>query len=251
MEIMTGIGGDSNALIASGSSEEVAMRPPLCRQYHLRFRPMSSNAQTPDLAVAMCTCNNQRTVGRALESVKGLARRIVVVDSGSTDGTIDTCRSLGAEVIERPWAGYSAQKQYALDRCRDHRWVLLLDSDESLEPQLQDNIRRVIDQDNLMFSGWEINRKMWFMGDWLNRTYQPDWVLRLVRGGAARMSNDAVHERVIVEGTTGKLAGIMTSLISRSANSNTPDSPQKINRAAERCSTSCFTRPRPCSSSSS
>ena len=66
--------------------------------------------QLPDLAVAITAQDNMRTIRRTIESVQGLARRIVVVDSGSTDGTIECCRSLGAEVVHRDWDGPTSQK---------------------------------------------------------------------------------------------------------------------------------------------
>jgi glycosyltransferase involved in cell wall biosynthesis len=73
--------------------------------------------ETLNLCVAIIACDNERTIGQTLSSVDGLARRTIVVDSGSTDGTIELCRAHGAEVIEHAWEGYVRQKQFALEQC--------------------------------------------------------------------------------------------------------------------------------------
>jgi glycosyltransferase involved in cell wall biosynthesis len=178
-----------------------------------RDTPPSTAHDRPDLGVAICTRNNIRTIGRSLQSVADLARRIVIVDSGSSDGTIERCREYGAEIIDREWHGPTNQKQYAIDHCRDHRWVLLLDSDESLEPELQASMRDAIHADDPAFDAWAINRKIWFAGAWLNHTFQPEWRVRLMRGGAGRVvglgpDGRGGHDRVEVDGRVGRLHGV-------------------------------------------
>jgi len=173
--------------------------------------PLRAPSNGP-LAVAICTCNNIRTIRRSLDGVADLAGRVVVVDSGSTDGTAEACREFGAEVIPRPWQGPVSQKQFAIDQCRDSRWVLLLDSDESLEEDLRSSIREVVTRDDQRFAGWELNRKVWFMDGWLHHTFQPERRLRLVRGGAARIVGigpDGLggHDRMAVPGQVGLLLG--------------------------------------------
>ncbi|MBX3373934.1 MAG: glycosyltransferase family 2 protein [Phycisphaeraceae bacterium] len=163
----------------------------------------------PDLAVAVTAMNSMRTMPRLLAGVEGLASRVVVVDSGSGDGTVEACRAAGAEVIHRPFTGYAAQKQFALDQCRGHAWVLLLDSDESLEPDLARAIREAVIRDDRAIAGYEVNRKVYFMGGWLDHMYQPDHLLRLVRGGAGRMTDQAVHERLVVDGRVARLDGTL------------------------------------------
>lgn len=168
---------------------------------------MTDASTTPDLAVAITTRDNLRTIGRTLDSVRGIARRVVVVDSGSTDGTIERCREAGAEIVPRAWAGHIAQKQFAIDLCRDHRWVLLLDSDESLETDLRAAIEHAVRTDDPARAGWQVNRKMWFLGGWLHHTFQPEWRLRLVRGGKARVVGLDPHDRLEVGGAVGRLRG--------------------------------------------
>ncbi len=174
---------------------------------------MPEQADNPgDLAVAICTCNNMRTFELTLKSIAGLSIRTVVVDSGSTDGTIELAESYGAEVVHYDWAGPIVSKQYALDLCADHAWVLNLDSDESLNDALRASIADVVRADDSAKDGWELNRKTWFLGDFLHHTFQPEWRLRLVRGGVGRYvgsgaDRKAVHERLEVPGAVGRLQG--------------------------------------------
>jgi glycosyltransferase involved in cell wall biosynthesis len=168
---------------------------------------MTTDAATCDLGVAMTAHNSMRTIERSLRSVAGLAKRIVVVDSGSTDGTLDLCRSLGAEVIPRPWTGYASQKRFSIEQCDGCAWQMVLDSDESLEPELAASIRAKLATDDRSFDGWEVNRKVWFQGGWLNHTFQPEWRLRLFRTGRASVVGQDPHDRIEVPGRVGRLAG--------------------------------------------
>ena len=92
------------------------------------------------LSVAIITLNEELNLARTLASV-AWASQIVVVDSGSTDRTIEIAREFGAEVIERPWPGFAQQKNFAIEQCTG-AWVLSLDADEELSPALQAEIRR-------------------------------------------------------------------------------------------------------------
>jgi glycosyltransferase involved in cell wall biosynthesis len=169
---------------------------------------MTNQAPSTDLAVALTAFNSMRTIDRVLASVRPIARRIVVVDSGSTDGTIECCRSHGTEVVHQPWMGHVQQKQFAIDQCANHAWILLLDSDESLESDLQASIARVVEHDDHAYDGWEINRKVWFLGGWLHHTYQPEWRLRLFRGGRGVVAGEGVHDYIQVAGRVGRLPGV-------------------------------------------
>ncbi len=169
-----------------------------------------------DLAVGIPTHNNARTIERSLQSLQNLATRVVIADSGSTDGTIELCQSYGAEVIPRDWPGHARQKQFLLDQCADHTWAMLIDSDESLEPELACSIRRVIEENDPTYDAWAVNRKVWFHGGWLHHCLQPEWRTRLARGGKGRMKdldhNDGkniamLHDAIIVDGQTGRLTG--------------------------------------------
>ncbi|MHC4272729.1 MAG: glycosyltransferase family 2 protein [Planctomycetota bacterium] len=178
---------------------------------------MNDSSSECDLAVAVTTRDNIRTIEATVRSVLGLASHVLVVDSGSTDGTVEQCEQLGAEVVHRAWEGHARQKQFAIDQCRTRTWVLLLDSDEALEPELREAIREAVTRNDPAYDGWLLNRKVWFLGRWLNYTYQPQWRLRLVRGGKGRMAGvddpdlaypENLHERLEVPGPVGRLVGV-------------------------------------------
>jgi len=166
----------------------------------------------PSLAVAMCTFNNERTLDLALGSVAPIAIKIVVVDSGSSDRTIEIARRHGAEVVHRDWPGPVDQKGYAIDRVGDHRWVLLLDSDEILGATLRRSIADTVSGDDPAYDGWKLNRIVRIFGTDLRFTFQPEHRLRLFRGGLGRVvgigpGGMGGHDRVEVPGKVGLLEG--------------------------------------------
>lgn len=132
------------------------------------------------LSVAIICKNNAATIGRTLESVRGLGMEIVAVDSGSTDETLGMLRREGARVIEHRWKGYVRTKQFALEQCTQP-WALSLDSDESLEPELRAAIERLDLATEAGPTGYRVNRKVFYRGRYFEHTWQPEWRLRLVR----------------------------------------------------------------------
>jgi glycosyltransferase involved in cell wall biosynthesis len=166
----------------------------------------------PNLAVTIVCCNNEATIGRTIESVRGLAAQVIAVDSGSTDSTIDILRAGGAEVVHQDWLGFVGQKQFALERC-DREWVLHLDSDESLEPELIASVREAVERDDPEVAAYEVNRKIFYAGRMLNYAWQPEWRLRLARRERAHWTGYDPHDTLAVmpgqEGRTDKLKGDM------------------------------------------
>jgi glycosyltransferase involved in cell wall biosynthesis len=132
-------------------------------------------------------------------------REIVVVDSGSTDNTCEIARGLGARVIDQPWLGFGPQKQFAVERA-DAPWVLALDADEALSPELAREIAGLaLDRD-----GYELPRRSWYLGRWIaHGTWSPDPVLRLFRRDRGRFTPDLVHESVELAGARGRLKGAL------------------------------------------
>ena len=161
-----------------------------------------------DLAVVVTTFNSMRTIERCLRSVKGLAKDIYVVDSGSTDGTIEFCKEQGAHVVHQAWQGFAKQKAFALSLATTQAWILVLDSDESLEADLQSGLRDAITRATPQTRAIEINRKMWYVGGWINHVGFPDWVVRCGRRGALRMIDRPVHECFQADGLTVRAQGI-------------------------------------------
>jgi len=135
----------------------------------------------------------------------GFCAEILVVDSGSTDGTVEMARRHGARVIETHWRGFGPQKQFAVEQA-SHDWVLCVDADERVSNELGDSIRAV--PPTPTFAAYRFARCNRFMGRHLRHGEgYPDWSLRLFDRRHARWSEDAVHERVVTAGSVGTLAG--------------------------------------------
>lgn len=154
------------------------------------------------LSVAIVCKNNASTIGRTLDSVKGIAAEIVAIDSGSTDDTIVMLERAGARVIRSAWLGHVKTKQMALEQC-SQPWVLCLDSDESVEPELARAVESALTREDPAVGGYEVNRKIFYAGKFLNHTYQPEWRLRLVRKGAAAWGGLDPHDKLSLNGGAG------------------------------------------------
>lgn len=168
-----------------------------------RLRISSRRSCVSGLSLIVITKNESRKIARCLSSVP-FAQQIVVVDSGSTDGTREIAESLGAEVIQTPdWPGFGPQKNRALDLAQAS-WVLSLDADEFLSPQLQAEIEAVLKAPQ--FDVYEFPRLSSYCGQFMRHSgWYPDHVLRLFRRGQARFSDEVVHERLIAQGRVGRL----------------------------------------------
>ncbi|MEL7472381.1 MAG: glycosyltransferase family 2 protein [Planctomycetota bacterium] len=147
----------------------------------------------PSLSVAIVCKNNEATIGRTLEAFAGIADEIVAVDSGSTDGTLDLLRQHNARVIETEWKGYIGTKRFALEHCTKD-WVFSVDSDESPEPELRETIRAAVAEPRPGVGGYEINRKVFYAGRFLEHCWQPEWRLRLCRRELADWGGHEPHD---------------------------------------------------------
>src|SRR3954466_16082072 len=138
------------------------------------------------LSVCIITLNEEANIGRTLRSVKDIADEIVVVDSGSTDATVSIAQSFGAKVFVEPWKGFARQKNSSLEKAGSD-WVLSLDADEEVAPELAASISAVVKSGGEpKFSGYQMNRRNLYFGRWIRHSgYYPDPKLRLVRRGAA------------------------------------------------------------------
>jgi glycosyltransferase involved in cell wall biosynthesis len=150
------------------------------------------------LTVTVITHNESSHIAAALESVSW-ADEIIVIDSHSTDGTIDAARRYATRVEERDWAGYGAQKNYAADQAAND-WILSIDADERVTPELADEVRGVL-RSGPVSPGYQITRVAHYLGRWIRSTdWYPDYHLRLYDRRAARWSERRVHESVEVDG---------------------------------------------------
>ena len=172
-----------------------------------------SGAQRANVDVMILAFNEELNLPHALKSVQGWARRVFVVDSGSTDQTHEIAREHGAEVVDRPWLGYSRQKNWALENVPfESDWILILDADEAISPELRDEIQTLVSRDveSVEESGFYLNRLFYFLGKPIRHCgYFPSWNLRLFKRGRARYEDRSVHEHMIVDGPTGRLKKLM------------------------------------------
>jgi glycosyltransferase involved in cell wall biosynthesis len=157
----------------------------------------------------LITYNEERNLPPTLESVMPLVRdgkgEIIVVDSGSTDRTVEIAQSYGAKVFVETWKGFAAQKNSAMDRA-SMDWVLQLDADETLEPGLAPEIEVALQTDSTTRGFW-IPRKNFFLGRWIRHGgFYPDPKLRLVRRGAGQFEEYGAHPTMKVSGPTSRFS---------------------------------------------
>jgi glycosyltransferase involved in cell wall biosynthesis len=161
------------------------------------------------LSVAIITCNEERNLARTLVSVS-FADEVIVVDSGSVDRTVAIAEAAGAKIIQRPWPGFAAQKNFAIEQCSGD-WILSLDADEELSPELREQIR-VLLPSNPPADAYFIPRRNLFLGRWMRfGGYYPDPKLRLFRRAAAnftqppKFEDRPVHETIVFDGESAVL----------------------------------------------
>lgn len=155
------------------------------------------------LSVIIITKNEAANIRACLETV-AWADEIIVVDSGSNDATVEICRELGAQVHVHDWPGFGMQKNRALSYAT-HEWVFAIDADERVTPDLQAQLIKAMEDDRE--DGFYVPRLSQFCGQFIRHCgWYPDYVLRLFRRTKGRFSDDMVHERVILEGTAGRLS---------------------------------------------
>lgn len=155
------------------------------------------------ISVTVRTFNEEKNLRECLESVPW-ADEIVVVDSKSTDKTVDIAREFTDRVIVQEWLGHVGQSQFATDQARN-LWVLHLDADERVTPGLRDEIL-ALDLDNSICDAYEMPRRHFFMQQWINHSaWYPDYKIRLFRRDRCKWGGYAPHDEVKVKGRKNKL----------------------------------------------
>jgi (heptosyl)LPS beta-1,4-glucosyltransferase len=161
--------------------------------------PLSAN-----VSVAIITLNEADRIADCLRSVT-FAGDVVVVDGGSTDKTPEIAESLGARVLREPWRGFAAQKQFAVDQCRND-WVLILDADERVSAEAVAFIDQAVSQEGKAIAAYSFKRRNYLYGRWIKHSgWWPDRIVRLVRKDAGRFSKRAVHEQWVAGGAVEAL----------------------------------------------
>ena len=159
------------------------------------------------LSVAIITLNEERDIGRCLESVQGLADEIVVVDSFSTDKTEAICLKYGARFIQHQFEGYIEQKNFALSQT-SFQYVLSLDADEALSEELKVSVLQA--KSNFTADGYSMNRLTNYIGTWIHHCgWYPDTKLRLFNRDKGKWGGTNPHDEFRFDGpaTTEKLKG--------------------------------------------
>ncbi|MDI6801157.1 MAG: glycosyltransferase family 2 protein [Thermodesulfovibrionales bacterium] len=166
------------------------------------------------VSVVIVARNEENNIGEALESIKDF-EDIVVVDSFSEDNTIEMCRKYTSRIYQHEWQGYAKQKQMAVDYATKE-WVLILDADERVTPELKKEIIEKITPNSepqtlpTPYCGFYIPRKNFFLGKWIRHSgWWPDHTLRLFRKDISYVEQREVHEKVVVNGPVGCLKGVL------------------------------------------
>jgi glycosyltransferase involved in cell wall biosynthesis len=163
----------------------------------------------PLLSVAIITYNEERILARTLASVS-FADEIIVVDSGSTDRTVEIAKVMGARVLTQTWPGFAVQKNFAIQQCTGD-WILSLDADEELSPELATQMRILLPS-NPPADAYFLKRRNLFLNRWIRHGgYYPDAKLRLFRRSTANFSvapqfkDRPVHETISFDGQSATL----------------------------------------------
>jgi glycosyltransferase involved in cell wall biosynthesis len=163
------------------------------------------------ISACLIVFNEEKNLERCLRSIAPVVDDIVVVDSGSTDRTLEIARSFSARIVEQPWLGYVGQKNLALDQTL-HPWVLSIDADEELSPELAEAITRLrhdpaADAANAP-NGYTVSRLVFYRGKWIRHgDWYPDRLVRLFRRAEARFTGGRVHEKLEIAGPHPLLPG--------------------------------------------
>ncbi|RLC46307.1 MAG: glycosyltransferase family 2 protein [Candidatus Cloacimonadota bacterium] len=159
------------------------------------------------LSVVIITKNEENNIKRCLQSVKW-ADEIVVVDTGSTDRTLEICEKYGCHIIETEWLGFGKTKQLGVN-CAANDWILSIDADEEVTSELTEEIRQLLSKDNLK-NGYRIKRTSFYLKKWIRYSgWNRDYPLRLFNRKYGNFNENFVHESVRIRGKIGKIDKVL------------------------------------------
>jgi glycosyltransferase involved in cell wall biosynthesis len=179
----------------------------------------------PTVSAIVVCFNEEENIGPCLESLSW-CEEIVVVDSFSTDRTVEICRQYTDRIIQRPWAGYRDQKAFAHSQATKE-WVLLVDSDERVTPELRDEIQQALSRKSSDCAGFAVPRLVFYLGRWWWRGgWYPDYDVRLFRRDRATWGGSDPHEKILLDGPVRRLQSPLYHFSYR----NIEDHIERINR---------------------
>ncbi len=159
---------------------------------------------SPPVSVYILTFNNARTLKACLESVVPHADEVVILDSGSTDGSLEICKAYPIRLYHQDWAGFRRQYQKAADLTKNH-WIMFVDADEVVPPPLWKEISQVLKQNGDRVYGYVVSRRNFYMGRWIKHGgWVPDKEIRLYQRDKGKWEGD-LHARVTVKGPVQEL----------------------------------------------
>ncbi len=154
------------------------------------------------LSVTVITKNEEHNIAKCLESIK-FADEIIVLDSGSTDKTVEIARQFTPHVFETDWPGFGPQKNRAIEKATSD-WILSIDADEHLSPESQKEIQKVIG--NKEYDGYELPFVSYYCGTEIKHgDWGKDYAVCLFKKNKGHFSNDQIHEKLIIDGNIGRL----------------------------------------------
>jgi glycosyltransferase involved in cell wall biosynthesis len=159
-----------------------------------------------EISVVIITYNEEKRLENALKSVKGIAAEIIVVDRYSSDETLTVAKKYTKQVFQRKWTNFSDQKNFANSKAQ-YPWILSLDADERLSPELQEEILGLKESEE-EYSAYSMPRQVYYLGKWIRHSgWYPDRKIRLFRKAKAHWEGEYVHECLVVDGSIRKLKG--------------------------------------------
>lgn len=156
------------------------------------------------LSVLIATKDSEDTIERCLESVKDIADEIIIVDSGSTDRTLEIAKKYTDKIFYKEWINAGIQYNYLLSLASGD-WTFSLDSDEELSEELKNSIKHVLNSPNPK-DCYAVSRKTYYLGKFLDYVWYPEWRIRLAKKGKLKFE-ERVHSKAICSGEVGRLKG--------------------------------------------
>ena len=173
--------------------------------------PRFSPTRRASISAFVVCCNEERNIRRCLESLKW-CDEIVIVDSGSTDRTLEICQEYTSRILHRKWNGHSEQKQFALAQCRGE-WVLNIDADEEVSTELKSQILKVLalpERRRAAIKGYDVCRVVYFLGRWWDHGgWYPEYRMRFFQRRSASWGGVNPHEKALIDGKVRRLKGVI------------------------------------------